>query len=74
MGSEVDHCTLGIENKTKITDLERRMDGCELAQKDTRTDIAKLRDDLTKRPQWVVLIVITILMSISTGLIVRAVL
>jgi len=73
MGIEqkIEGCVLGAKNETRITDIERRMNACEINQKETRSDIAELRDDLTKRPQWSVLFIITALASLCTGLIIK---
>lgn len=53
-------CSVGVANEQRIIALERDMN-------DVKRAIGDLRDDLVKRPSWVVTTIITLLSSVAVG-------
>lgn len=61
-----DNCVLGAKNEQRIISLEKRIGSVEKA-------VIDIRDRLLGRPSWAVMLIITMLSSISVGLIVKVI-
>lgn len=63
-----ENCTLGIQNQTRIDNLERMAMEAKSAQNELWDAITDIRDRLLGRPSWTVVMLLTAMSSALVGM------